>query len=187
MCDQTVAIPQTGKVGSLNAAVAAGILFYEAGRQRRNVRGGLIVRRTSSSEFGGKIDSSAMAFLFYRWRHLLRPAPAPRHLPFWASSLEPHRISPRSRRLMVAGASSPPSTLSSSSLFLAQLLGLRTAFRGRVRISSEVSSTHDSGRFCRCSRFIAASSPSSSFFFWMSVGFAGSVAGAAVGSLSTDG
>jgi len=37
MCDQTVAIPQTGKVGSLNAAVAAGILFYEAGRQRRSV------------------------------------------------------------------------------------------------------------------------------------------------------
>ena len=35
MCDQMIAIPQIGQVGSLNAAVAAGILFYEAGRQRR--------------------------------------------------------------------------------------------------------------------------------------------------------
>ena len=35
LCDQTVAIPQTGQVGSLNAAVAAGILCYEIGRQRR--------------------------------------------------------------------------------------------------------------------------------------------------------
>lgn len=34
LCDQTVAIPQAGKVGSLNAAVAAGILCYEIGRQR---------------------------------------------------------------------------------------------------------------------------------------------------------
>lgn len=34
LCNQTVAIPQTGNVGSLNAAVAAGILFYEVGRQR---------------------------------------------------------------------------------------------------------------------------------------------------------
>ena len=34
LCDQTIAIPQTGQVGSLNAAVAAGILFYEVGRQR---------------------------------------------------------------------------------------------------------------------------------------------------------
>lgn len=34
LCNQTVAIPQTGKVGSLNAAVAAGILYYEIGRQR---------------------------------------------------------------------------------------------------------------------------------------------------------
>ncbi len=33
LCDQTVAIPQSGKVGSLNAAVAAGILCYEIGRQ----------------------------------------------------------------------------------------------------------------------------------------------------------
>lgn len=36
ICDQMIAIPQVGQVGSLNAAVAAGILFYEAGRQRRN-------------------------------------------------------------------------------------------------------------------------------------------------------
>jgi 23S rRNA (guanosine2251-2'-O)-methyltransferase len=35
LCDQTVAIPQSGQVGSLNAAVAAGILCYEIGRQRR--------------------------------------------------------------------------------------------------------------------------------------------------------
>ena len=34
LCDQLVAIPQSGKVTSLNAAVAAGILFYEVGRQR---------------------------------------------------------------------------------------------------------------------------------------------------------
>jgi 23S rRNA (guanosine2251-2'-O)-methyltransferase len=33
-CDRQVAIPQAGHVGSLNAAVAAGILFYEARRQR---------------------------------------------------------------------------------------------------------------------------------------------------------
>jgi len=33
-CDDLVAIPQLGRVGSLNAAVAAGILFYEAARQR---------------------------------------------------------------------------------------------------------------------------------------------------------
>jgi 23S rRNA (guanosine2251-2'-O)-methyltransferase len=36
MCDQMIAIPQSGQVGSLNAAVAAGILYYEAGRQRRD-------------------------------------------------------------------------------------------------------------------------------------------------------
>lgn len=35
LCEYTVAIPQTGQVGSLNAAVAAGILCYEIGRQRR--------------------------------------------------------------------------------------------------------------------------------------------------------
>lgn len=33
-CDARVGIPQTGCVNSLNAAVAAGILFYEAHRQR---------------------------------------------------------------------------------------------------------------------------------------------------------
>lgn len=33
-CDQHVRIPQSGRVSSLNAAVAAGILFYEAHRQR---------------------------------------------------------------------------------------------------------------------------------------------------------
>ena len=34
LCDQQVRIPQCGQVGSLNAAVSAGILLYEASRQR---------------------------------------------------------------------------------------------------------------------------------------------------------
>lgn len=34
LCDETARIPQYGRVGSLNAAVSAGILFYEARRQR---------------------------------------------------------------------------------------------------------------------------------------------------------
>jgi 23S rRNA (guanosine2251-2'-O)-methyltransferase len=34
LCDQRVAIRQCGQVGSLNVAVAAGILFYEVSRQR---------------------------------------------------------------------------------------------------------------------------------------------------------
>lgn len=34
ICDVAVAIPMSGQVGSLNAAVAAGILFYETRRQR---------------------------------------------------------------------------------------------------------------------------------------------------------
>lgn len=33
-CDQSLCIPMSGRVGSLNAAVAAGILFYEMRRQR---------------------------------------------------------------------------------------------------------------------------------------------------------
>ncbi|MBS0205616.1 MAG: 23S rRNA (guanosine(2251)-2'-O)-methyltransferase RlmB [Planctomycetes bacterium] len=33
-CDECVSIPMSGQVGSLNAAVAAGILFYEMRRQR---------------------------------------------------------------------------------------------------------------------------------------------------------
>lgn len=33
-CDPLVAIPQVGRIGSLNAAVAAGIFFYEVRRQR---------------------------------------------------------------------------------------------------------------------------------------------------------
>jgi 23S rRNA (guanosine2251-2'-O)-methyltransferase len=33
-CDLSVSIPMTGRVGSLNAAVAAGVLFYEIRRQR---------------------------------------------------------------------------------------------------------------------------------------------------------
>lgn len=34
-CDRSLSIPMSGQVGSLNAAVAAGILFYEMRRQRR--------------------------------------------------------------------------------------------------------------------------------------------------------
>lgn len=34
-CDELVAIPMSGRVGSLNAAVSAGILLYEVARQRR--------------------------------------------------------------------------------------------------------------------------------------------------------
>ena len=33
-CDELLSIPQYGKIGSLNAAVAASIFFYEARRQR---------------------------------------------------------------------------------------------------------------------------------------------------------
>lgn len=39
LCDEQVAIPQFGRTSSLNAAVAAGILFYEARRQRRGSGG----------------------------------------------------------------------------------------------------------------------------------------------------
>jgi 23S rRNA (guanosine2251-2'-O)-methyltransferase len=38
LCDEQVAIRQRGSVGSLNAAVAAGILFYEVSRQRAGGR-----------------------------------------------------------------------------------------------------------------------------------------------------
>lgn len=39
MCDETVAIPILGNIGSLNVSVAAGILLYEAVRQRQPVMG----------------------------------------------------------------------------------------------------------------------------------------------------
>jgi 23S rRNA (guanosine2251-2'-O)-methyltransferase len=39
-CDQRVGIPLTGQVASLNAAVAAGIMLYEAHRQRQEHRPG---------------------------------------------------------------------------------------------------------------------------------------------------
>lgn len=39
-CDGLVRIPQTGQIESLNAAVAAGILFYEVSRQRLAANGG---------------------------------------------------------------------------------------------------------------------------------------------------
>jgi TrmH family RNA methyltransferase len=35
MADNLIRIPMAGKVESLNAAIAAGILMYEAARQRR--------------------------------------------------------------------------------------------------------------------------------------------------------
>ena len=35
MCDDLVSIPQFGKIGSLNVSVAAGVLIYEAVRQKR--------------------------------------------------------------------------------------------------------------------------------------------------------
>ncbi|MFQ5731864.1 MAG: TrmH family RNA methyltransferase, partial [Planctomycetaceae bacterium] len=34
LCDSLARVPQQGRIGSLNAAVAAGIAFYEAARQR---------------------------------------------------------------------------------------------------------------------------------------------------------
>ena len=33
-CDVTVSIPMSGKIGSLNASVAAGIILFEIKRQR---------------------------------------------------------------------------------------------------------------------------------------------------------
>ena len=41
-CDELIAIPMLGQVGSLNVSVAAGICLYEARRQRHAVRGGLV-------------------------------------------------------------------------------------------------------------------------------------------------
>mgnify|MGYP000582630265 CR=1 FL=1 len=35
LCDHQVVIPMTGQVESLNVSVAAGVLLYEAVRQRR--------------------------------------------------------------------------------------------------------------------------------------------------------
>jgi 23S rRNA (guanosine2251-2'-O)-methyltransferase len=35
-CDALVAVPTQGRIDSLNVSVAAGILLYEARRQRRN-------------------------------------------------------------------------------------------------------------------------------------------------------
>lgn len=37
-CDKTVSMPMVGKINSLNASVAAGILMYEAARQRRGIK-----------------------------------------------------------------------------------------------------------------------------------------------------
>jgi 23S rRNA (guanosine2251-2'-O)-methyltransferase len=44
LCDDRVAIRQRGRIGSLNAAVAAGILFYEVSRQRSGA-----ITKTSSN------------------------------------------------------------------------------------------------------------------------------------------
>ena len=37
-CDKTVAMPMVGEINSLNASVAAGILMYEAARQRQGIK-----------------------------------------------------------------------------------------------------------------------------------------------------
>ena len=37
-CDITVALPLRGKIGSLNASVAAGIVMYEMARQRMGLK-----------------------------------------------------------------------------------------------------------------------------------------------------
>jgi 23S rRNA (guanosine2251-2'-O)-methyltransferase len=37
-CDYTIAVPQAGPIGSLNASAAAGIVMYEAVRQRRQAK-----------------------------------------------------------------------------------------------------------------------------------------------------
>ena len=37
-CDVTVALPMMGKINSLNASVAAGVLMYEAARQKQNIK-----------------------------------------------------------------------------------------------------------------------------------------------------
>lgn len=39
LCDGVIALPQYGKVNSLNASVACGIVVYECGRQKANVKG----------------------------------------------------------------------------------------------------------------------------------------------------
>ena len=36
-CDHLVSLPMSGRIGSLNASVACGILLYEGLRQRRNL------------------------------------------------------------------------------------------------------------------------------------------------------
>jgi 23S rRNA (guanosine2251-2'-O)-methyltransferase len=40
-CDYTIAVPQSDAIGSLNASVSAGIIMYEAFRQRRLSGGGM--------------------------------------------------------------------------------------------------------------------------------------------------
>jgi len=41
LCDVLLSIPMSGKIGSLNASVAAGIVFFEARRQRAGEGGGM--------------------------------------------------------------------------------------------------------------------------------------------------
>ena len=55
-CDHLVSIPQYGKVNSLNAAIACGILTYEARRQARNEGGSI---STAASAESGDQDSGA--------------------------------------------------------------------------------------------------------------------------------
>ncbi len=51
-CDTLVRIPQFGAVGSLNAAVAAGILLYEVTRQRMSARPGALHRPDDGESLG---------------------------------------------------------------------------------------------------------------------------------------
>jgi 23S rRNA (guanosine2251-2'-O)-methyltransferase len=37
-CDVTVSMPMSGKINSLNASVAAGVLMYEAARQKQGIK-----------------------------------------------------------------------------------------------------------------------------------------------------
>ena len=37
-CDALISMPMLGKINSLNASVAAGILMYEVARQRQKIR-----------------------------------------------------------------------------------------------------------------------------------------------------
>jgi 23S rRNA (guanosine2251-2'-O)-methyltransferase len=58
LCDERVSIRQRGHVGSLNAAVSAGILCYEVARQRNENRGGGDARTKNEPGRPGKSPST---------------------------------------------------------------------------------------------------------------------------------